>query len=114
MTSGVDFVDGKRFWMNDTTHKGQIFTTGRPQTLVFFVRRRHFTLTVNGKKVIDWAADFSKVTMEPDMKIGAPEGPALATHETSFRISRMMLIPVSGRGRPLRLEFHREEEEEEN
>jgi hypothetical protein len=111
LTSGVDFVDGKRFWENETSHSGQIFQTGRPQKLIFFVRRRHFILTVNGKKVIDWAADFSKVSMEPHMKIGAPEGPGISTHETSFRISRMILIPVSGRGRPLRLEFHRVEEE---
>lgn len=62
--SGVRYIDGKDVHENETTHKGFIFTDRRTHRIHISVRSNRLAVTVDGKAIIDWKADYSRCSIE--------------------------------------------------
>lgn len=100
--SGLDLMDGVAFPDNEAAHPGRILKNGEPTEVRCAVRRDRFRAWVGGEKIIDWKADWSRMSLYKDWT--APDaGPMfLGAWTAPFRIHALELTPVTGAGRPLR------------
>ena len=91
-------VDGKRVTQNETRFTGQIFERGKPSNVMLTVRPRHILAVWDGKTVIDWQGDESRLSL----KYGWPEegeaGLYLTAYAGAFRITRIDYTPLSDDG----------------
>jgi hypothetical protein len=101
-TSGLDLVDGKSFPDNETAHKGQILKAGKKSEVRISVRRNSLLVAVDGQPVVAWKADWRRVSLFPQWKVGVSSALFLGAWTTAWKIHRCELIPVSGPGCRLR------------
>lgn len=95
--SGLSLVDGMPADRNETTYKGQLFSPGTPVTIVLAVRQNLIQVTCDGKKIIDFRGDQTRLTLDqrtwgliPFNRLGlAIQG------GTVFRITKLELEPLS-------------------
>lgn len=97
--SGLDLLDGKAFIENETTYRGQLFAEGKTSTILCEVRRAGVSVTVDGKKIIDWQGDLGRLSLFPRWK-DSQRGPLFIGSWTSpYRIHRVTLKTVSSGGK---------------
>jgi hypothetical protein len=97
--SGLDLLDGKAFIENETTYNGRLFTEGKPSTILCEVRGAGVSVTVDGKRIIDWQSDVGRLSLFPRWK-DPQRGPLFIGSWTSpYRIHRVTLKPVSSAGK---------------
>jgi hypothetical protein len=101
-SSGLDLVDGKPFYANETTFKGALFADGKPGKVVCSVRNGAITVAVDGRKVVDWKADLSRLSIFPGWKVPQKSALLLGSWTSEVRFHQIALRPVSGRGKALR------------
>jgi len=101
MTS-IDRIDGKQGDMNETRLKEKQFVDDQPRTLVFSIRRSGVSMTVDGRRILDWRGDPRRLSLSPAFSVPDDRVLFLMTGSTSFEISRLALLPVSGPGQKLR------------
>jgi hypothetical protein len=101
-TAGVDIINFKGFMENETTFKGKLLPKGTACEISCSVHKDKLTVKVNGRAVIEWAADYTKVSKYRGWNV--PDGRALfiGSYEASFRIEKFVLTPVSGTASLLR------------
>ena len=99
--NGLRSIDGVLEDKNETSYRGNLFPSGKPVTILCSVRRSSIEVTVNRKRVVLWKADYKRVSLG---KWSIPSGEALmlCALNGTYHISRITLIPVSGRGKHLR------------
>jgi len=102
--SGLDLVDGKSFYDNATKIGGALFANGKPSKVVCSVRKTRVTVSVDGKKVIDWEADYKRLSLYPSWKTQNKNLLLLGSWSSVVHIHQLELRPVSGRGKALRSE----------
>jgi hypothetical protein len=90
---GLEMLDGRWVHQNEATSAGGVLKTGRPCTLVFSVRDRGVTVTADGKQVIRWRGDFSRLSTSAAVP-GDHDLLSILTY-SSFAISRIELTPIS-------------------
>lgn len=73
----------------------------KPSVLICSVRRTGAWVTVDGKVVLSWEGDVGTAIAVPAWRPPNPKAISLGSWG-SWIISRMMLIPVTGQGKPLR------------
>ena len=93
--SGIDGIDGKGARENETARKGKFFPLGKPQQVRCSVRNSSVAVTVGSKKIINWKADWSRLSFD-----GAPHERAIyfRTLWTVWRISEIRVRPIKGNG----------------
>jgi len=101
-TSGLDLIDGKPLYANETTIKGPLFEGGKRNRVVCSVRASQVIVTVNGKTVIDWNADYGRLSLYKDWKVPQKDTLFIGTWSAVVRYHSLQLRPISGRGKPLR------------
>jgi len=101
MTS-IDRIDGRQGDMNETRVKEKQFIDERPHTVVFSVRRSSVSLTVDGRRVVDWRGDPKRLSISPAFAVPDERVLFLMTGSTSYDVTRLTLIPISGSGQKLR------------
>ncbi len=99
--SGIELIDGKAFMSNETTVKGAFFAKGVPSTVVCAVRKERITVSVDGRKAIDWKADFRRLSLMQGWSVPHKNGMLLGSWTSVVRIRRLELLPVRGAGRRL-------------
>lgn len=100
--SGLDLVDGKSFYANETTVKGQILQDGARTVVRCSVRKDRVSVWVGDRKAIDWATDFRRLSLYPSWKMPSKDTLFLGSFQGNPRIHALELTPVSGPGRPSR------------
>jgi hypothetical protein len=100
--SGLDLVDGRAFYDNATTHRGQLLADGQTRTILISVRRNRVQVSVDGRRVVDWKADFARVSLWPSWTMPRADTLFLGAWTSPQRVHRLELTPVSGPGKPLR------------
>jgi len=60
------------------------------------------TLTIAGKKVVDWKGESTRLSRNPATPIRRPDTLYLASTASVFEIKKMVLVPISGEGKRLR------------
>lgn len=86
----------------EALHKGRVLVAGRPNTVICSVRKSRLSVQVNGKLILDWAADYTRCRLEPYWATPDPRALVLAEFNSTFRFTKLSLVPVTGDGRRLR------------
>lgn len=102
VATGIDTLDGKSSNANETTVIGRFLAPSGRSTLVYSVRKSSLLLTVDGKKVIDWKGNFSRVALGGAYVPRNKNCLFLGSFVSSFAFSEISLMPVSGNGKFLR------------
>jgi serine/threonine protein kinase len=100
--TALDFIDGKEFFRNETTTKGPFLQQGKPSTVVISVRKMSFSLLIDGRQIFVWKGDSSRIAEHAALKVPVKDVPVIGCYDSSFLISQLTLMPVSGTGVPLR------------
>lgn len=100
--TGLDLVEGNPFYANETTYTGGLFAEKKKSTLLVSVRAGQITVTVDGKKVIDWKADYERLTLYPGWRVPRKTSLFVGSWTAIFRFEQVELQPVTGAGRSLR------------
>jgi hypothetical protein len=100
--TGMDFINGRPFFDNETTTKGPFLAPGKPSTVVTSVRKGSLTMTIDGRVVFSWKGDPSRVAENPAIAVPNKAAMSVGCYDSSFLISQMTVTPVSGQGTFLR------------
>ncbi|HEX7901470.1 MAG TPA: hypothetical protein VF950_27170 [Planctomycetota bacterium] len=101
-TAGIDLIAGKGFMENPTTSRGTRLLPERKSTVVYTVRRDRFTVAVDGGSVIDWPAEYAKVSAYHEWGVPLKNALFIGSYASRFRIDQMILTPIRGEGKSLR------------
>lgn len=82
--------------------KGPRFEDGRTHTVVYKVRNNRLQVLVDDKLVIDWAADYGKVSVHSSWRVKDPRQLLLGSHEATFHVRQILLTNVTGTGKASR------------
>ena len=74
----------------------------RPFTIIFSVRKSSVTVSINGKPGDIWKADYSKVSLHPNWRVPNKRCPFIFTWSSSYSITKLFLVAVTGQGKNLR------------
>ena len=91
-----DLADG------EALYNGRVLVVGRPNTIICSVRKNRLSVKVNGKLILDWLADYTRCRLEPYWATPDPRALVLAEFNSTFRFTKVSLIPVTGDGQRLR------------
>ena len=100
-TSGLELIDGKGFYGNETTTRKPLFTTGKPHTVVCSVRKNRIAVSVDGKGVIDWKADYKRLSLFSGWAVPHKTCLLIGSWTSVVRIEKLELRAVTGKGKPL-------------
>lgn len=97
---GIQTIDGKSWEDNESTYRDQkFFSDDKPHTVMVSVRKKELTVSIDGKTVIQWKADYSKLSGES--QVPNPKALALANWESSFEFIQIQLATISGTGKQI-------------
>lgn len=98
---GLQWIDSKDWDSNETSYRSnRVFTDDAKKTVIISVRKNRVSVTADGRLLINWTADYKRVT--PVNAVSNPSALHLGNWESSFEITQVQLIPVSGQGKRLR------------
>ena len=99
--SGLELIDGKSIPDNETLVNGVQLQNRKRSTIVASVRADSVVVTVDGRKLIDWKADYQRVGLHVKWKMPHPEALWLGAYTSTWRIHELTLVQVTGNGRDL-------------
>jgi hypothetical protein len=92
--SGPAWIDGKTVNENGIGVQGKFFDQKKPRTIVCMVRKDSLTIRADGKDFITWKADWSRVSIRPEVSVPSKSALSLIICTTStYAISKMVLTP---------------------
>lgn len=94
-TSGVDRVDDKAFPDNETAFKGVLLTNDKPSTILVSVRKASLVVTVDGRKIVDWKADYKRASLYPNWVVPRKDALFLGAWTSLYRIHALELMPMT-------------------
>lgn len=96
LTTGLQLVEGKLADVNGTSRwrASRLFEQGRPNTLVYIVRRDSVRVVRDGAVVIDWSGDPSTLSIYDNWKLRNAGHLSLQAYDTPFRVTRLELTPL--------------------
>jgi hypothetical protein len=100
-TCGVDRIDGKDSNANETTIRGAFLAAGKPNSIVCSVRKDSLLVTIEGKEIIRWKADYARVSLGPSYVPRNRNVLFLGTM-ASYAVTSIRLVPVGPEGKALR------------
>ncbi len=100
--AGIALLDGKWVKDNDSLYRGVLFKHNQPSKVVCSVRKDGVKLTVDGKMILDWKGQYSRLTNDVNWSVPDPKALYVGCWATKYVISKLVITPVSGKGRKLR------------
>jgi serine/threonine protein kinase len=101
--AGLHLLDGKGFEVNDTSSKGKLFTTlTKSCTIQCSVRKGGVTVTFDGKKIINWQGNFSRLTQDSRWKLPNSHELFIGNDDSKYKVTRLTLTPITGQGKQAR------------
>ncbi len=82
--------------------KGRQFANNKPFLLEFSVRKDGVVVSLDGKQAIRWQGSPSRLGLSDFFKVPRSKALFLGSWESSYRITRLYLTPVTGQGAKLR------------
>lgn len=89
--SGLHRLDGKKSNANATTFKGTILTANKPVNLVVKASPNSILLQADGKKIIDWTGDASRLSQDEKYVMPNTNWLYLASFNSQCAISEFLL-----------------------
>ncbi len=100
-TWGLGNIDGKPHQDNETRRDLRVFEDETPRTVLCEIRKNRVRISVQGKVIIDWPADYGRVSTNEKWSVPDKRVLFLGSYSTSFKFNRLLLRPLSGPGKPL-------------
>ncbi|HEV3345048.1 MAG TPA: hypothetical protein VG125_32020, partial [Pirellulales bacterium] len=101
--SGLEKIDEKSCYDNESARAGHLLEPGRRYTLAYTVRAKQVKVEVDGLAVIDWTGDPARLSTIPVFKSSDPTRLVLGTaHGSVFHISKLEIQPLTSRSAPPR------------
>ena len=91
--SCLSLVDGK--FLEEASYKGKAIAGGAPSTIVCSVRKNRLAVTVDGKTILDWAADYRRVSLEEVWKTPNAKALFVGSYQTCYQFSKIEIVPMS-------------------
>ncbi len=101
-SSGLDLVDRRPFYDNETTLKGRLIENGVRATISISVRRERIRAWVDGRRIIDWKANYARLSLWPSWTMPRRDTLFLGAWTGRRLVHSLVLYPVTGEGRPIR------------
>ena len=98
----IDGVTNKRSSRRDIHRGPRVLVPGRSHVIRCSVRKGGVVVTIDGKLMFNWKGDLKRLATTRDYRMPRKDLLFLGSWEASFKISRVELTAVSGKGRPLR------------
>ena len=100
MVTGLDLLDNKGGDANETTVRGTSYLPlGRRVTIIVSVRRSGVRLEIDGRQVLDWKGDLSRLSVHKNLALPRT-GIFLAAWDSRFLIHRVRFVKRTGEARP--------------
>jgi hypothetical protein len=100
--TGISTVDGRMGDNNETTHRGPVLTNGKSSTILCTVRKDGVTMTVDGRKILDYKGGFDRLGNLGNLTMPSTKALYIVSYDCVYTITRYVLTPVSGQGKNLR------------
>jgi hypothetical protein len=100
--AGLSLLDGKLSNVNETAVRQTFFKNDQPATVVISVRKGGVAVTMDGKPVVDWKGNLSRLTNDGPWTMPNTKSLYIGCWDCRYTISRLGLTPVTGRGKKLR------------
>jgi hypothetical protein len=100
-SSGLDLVDRKPFYANDTTLKARLVRNDVPCEIRVSVRKERIATWVDGRKIIDWKTDATRLSLWPSWTMPRRDTLFLGAWTGARRFHALALTPLKGEGRVL-------------
>jgi hypothetical protein len=98
MFSGLEYLDGKYLHANETTYRGSVFAPNRESSVVCTVRKDSVECTVDGKSIIAWQGDETRLSLPDAYKVPDKQALFLATLKTRFAVRELAITALSEAG----------------
>ena len=92
--SGVELIDGKSFADNETAVPGRLLEIGKRGTIEVAVRRGSVSVTVNGRRIIDWKGAPDQLGLHVKWKMPRKDALWLGAFACVYRVHELVLVPV--------------------
>ena len=102
---GVHHSDGKSMPLDEATKEANKVDNNRnkpPAVIVIAVRKTGFVASLNGKELIDWSGDFSRLSLHPNFPSSKKSVLFVGSTESQLYIHKLKVTPVTGVGQKLR------------
>lgn len=100
--ASFETLDGKLGRDNESARSCRSFEDGAASVIVYTVRKGRVSVRVNGKEILDWSGDFGRLAVRGDYRINYPGALFIGSWMSTFRITKLTLLPRSAGGRRLR------------
>lgn len=100
--TAIEDVDGKNVGNNSTTLNASLFKKNRLSQIICTVRKKSVVVTCDGRRVIDWQGDPSRLSLSDYWKTPNRNTLFLGAYDCRYRFYRATLSPISGNGKPTR------------
>lgn len=91
--SGLAWIDDKNEPSNSTLYRKSVLPTGRDFEIVCTVHSSHLRITCDGKTIIEWTGDPSRLTIHPNFRVPS-DRLFVEALLGKFRISQLQYIPI--------------------
>jgi len=99
--SALEDIDGLNVGRNATTVRAKLLEKNRLSAIVCTVREKGVTVTCDGRSLIDWHGDSSRLSLSAYWQTPNRKTLFLGAYDCRYRFHRVTLAPVTGRGEPL-------------
>jgi hypothetical protein len=87
---------------DEAVHMGRVIVSGKPNTVVCAVRKNRLSVKVNDQLLIDWQGDYQRLSLEKVWGTPNSKAMVIGAYLSTYRFSKITLIPVTGEGKKLR------------
>lgn len=99
--AGLYNIEGKSD-PTEARYQGKLLHLTVPTTIICCVRKTGVSVSVEGKTIIDWKGDLSRLSAGPTWKVPRTDTLFLGAYVTKFHIQKLTITTVSGPGRLVR------------
>jgi hypothetical protein len=100
--SGIQLVDGKNIIDQPAAKRGRLLHPGTPTPILILVRKDIILLDVGHQQICTFKGDFARLSLEDGWGIPNKDTLFVGTNQSSFAITKLNVIPLSGPGKLLR------------
>jgi len=100
--AGFESLDRKWARDNESRRDGQAFVNGMPATVKYAVRKGRIRAWVDGREMLDWTGEFSRLEVRSDYRVSSTETLFIGAYNSEYRFTRILLHPKSDGGKLLR------------
>jgi hypothetical protein len=94
--SGLSLLDGRYANENESAFRAGVMKTRKPALIVCSIRKEGVTVTVDGRKIVDWKGPSSKLSAFPEMSVPDPRALYLGA-DSRYAVTRILLTPAKSR-----------------